>query len=123
MSAEPQTKLTFPLDEDKQEDKQEVPTPKILANKKQIPLLFPYAERADAKALGAKWNSVDKFWYYPSIDGKLPEELLKYRKHDVFIEYDDKEFYKGILPSMRFDKERKVWTVNERDYNIFLNLD
>ena len=122
MSAEPQTKLIFPLDEDK-EDKQEVPTPKILANKKQIPLLFPYAERAEAKKLGAKWNAVDKTWYYPSIDGKLPEDLLKYRKHDVFIEYEDKEFYKNILPSMRFDKERKVWTVNERDYNIFLNLD
>ncbi len=119
MSAEPQTKLNFPLDE----DKQEVPTPKILANKKQIPLMFPYAERADAKVLGAKWNSVDKFWYYPSIDGKLPENLMMYRKHDVFIEYEDKEFYKQILPSMRFDKERKVWVVNERDYNIFLNLD
>jgi len=48
---------------------------------------------------------------------------MMYRKHDVFIEYDDKEFYKQILPSMRFDKERKVWCVNERDYNIFLNLD
>ena len=119
MSAEPQTTLTFPLDE----DKIEVPKPKVLANKKQIPLLFPYAERQEAKKLGAKWNAVDKTWYYPSIDGKLPEELLKYRKHDVFIEYDDKEFYKGILPSMRFDKERKVWVVNERDYNIFLNLD
>jgi hypothetical protein len=119
MSAEPQTTLNFPLEEPKID---ETLTKKLL-NKKQIPLLFPYAERADAKALGAKWNSVDKFWYYPSIDGKLPENLMMYRKHDVFIEYEDKEFYKQILPSMRFDKERKVWVVNERDYNIFLNLD
>ena len=69
MSPEPQSKLTFPLDE----DKQEVPTPKILAHKKQIPLLFPYAERSDAKTLGAKWNSVDKFWYYPSIEENFPK--------------------------------------------------
>lgn len=95
---------------------------KKLTNKKQIPLLFPYAERDEAKKLGAKWNSVNKIWYYPSIEGELPENLLKYRKHDIHIEYDDKEYFKEVLPSMKFDKDRRVWCVNERDYKIFLNL-
>ena len=117
-SNEPQTKLNFPLDGDTIDNT----LTKKLTNKKQIPLLFPYSERADAKKLGAKWNAVDKTWYYPSIDGSLPDELLKYRKHDVYIEYDDKEYYKEVLPSMKFDKERRVWTVNERDYNIFIKL-
>ena len=52
-----QTKLTFPLEEDTIDP---VLTKKLLPNKKQVRLLFPYAERFEAKKLGAKWNSVSK---------------------------------------------------------------
>ena len=115
---EDKTMLNFPLDE----DKIEVPEPKKLPNKKQIRLLFKYADRGEAKALGAKWNSVEKMWYYPSVDGKLPEELLKYKSNDIYIEYDDKEYWKEALSSLKWDANRKFWMVNEADYKTFLNV-
>ena len=41
---------------------------------------------------------------------------------DIHIEYEDKEYWKSVLPSMRWDDLRKRWVVNEKDYNIYLNL-
>lgn len=97
-------------------------TKKLLPNKKQVRLLFPYTERFEAKKLGAKWNSVNKTWYYPSVDGSLPEDLLKYRCHAIHIEYEDKEFWKEKLKSMKWDTINKHWVVNEGDYQIFLKV-
>lgn len=104
------------------EIKNEEPPVKQLLKKKQIQLLFPYADRQEAKTLGAKWDANLKMWYYPSVDGSIPEELTKYKSHDVFIEYDDKEYYKNVLTSMKFDKLRKVWMVNTKDFKIFNKL-
>ena len=95
---------------------------KQLLKKKQIQLLFPYAERQEAKTLGAKWDANLKMWYYPSVDGSIPEELSKYKANDVFIEYEDKEYYKNVLTSMKFDKVRKVWMVNTKDFKTFIKL-
>ena len=95
---------------------------KQLLKKKQIQLLFPYAERQEAKTLGAKWDANLKMWYYPSVDGSIPEELSKYKANDVFIEYEDKEYYKNVLTSMKFDKVRKVWMVNTKDFKTFTKL-
>jgi len=95
---------------------------KQLLKKKQIQLLFPYAERQEAKTLGAKWDANLKMWYYPSVDGSIPEELTKYKAPDVFLEYDDKEYYKNVLTSMKFDKLRKVWMVNTKDFKTFNKL-
>lgn len=126
---EPKTTLNFPLEEANieppnsnsiVEDEQEMP--KKLPNKKQVRLLFPYAERQEAKKLGAKWNSVEKYWYYPSIDGDLPDDLLKYKSHDIHIEYDDKEFWKQKLSSIKWDANRKVWMVREEDYHVFTSI-
>ena len=97
------------------------PVKKFL-KKKQIQLLFPYAERQEAKTLGAKWDANLKMLCYPSVDGSIPEELSKYKVHDVFIEYEDKEYYKNVLTSMKFDKLRKVWMVNTKDFKTFLKL-
>ncbi len=94
----------------------------VLQNKQKIRLLFPYEKNAEVKKLGAKWNGVDKLWYYPSIDGELPDELKQYKAHKIFVEYDDKEFLKLHLKSMRFDKILKVWIVNQEDYNKFLRF-
>ena len=49
-SNEPPTTLNVPLDGDTIDNT----LTKKLTNKKQIPLLFPYSERADAKKLGGK---------------------------------------------------------------------
>ena len=89
-------------------------------NKQRIRLIFPYCENAELKKLGVKWNNIEKCWYYPAIDGSLPDNLKKYKAHKIFIEYEDKEYFKPLLPSMRFDKIEKVWIVNEEDYNKFL---
>jgi len=105
-----------------QEDTLDPALTKKLTNKKQIRLLFPYAQRQEAKSLGAKWNSNEKMWYYPSADGTLPEELLKYKCNPIHIEYEDKEFWKQKLPSMKWDAIRKQWVVNERDYKEYLKV-
>ena len=97
-------------------------TKKLLPNKKQVRLLFPYAERQDAKKFGAKWNSVNKTWYYPSVDGSLPEDLMQYKCHAIHIEYDDKEFWKQKLKSMKWDAINKYWVVNNIDYQTFLKV-
>ena len=95
---------------------------KSLPNKKHIRLLFPYAQRQEMKSFGAKWNMVDKIWYYPSIDGSLPTELIPYRCHPIHIEYDDKEFWKNKLTSMRWDAKNKYWVVNDNDYQAYLKV-
>ena len=95
---------------------------KKLKNKKQIRLLFPYADRLEMKKYGAKWDLVQKIWYYPSVDGELPPELIPFKCNDIHIEYEDKEYWKSVLPSMRWDDLRKRWVVNEKDYKIYLNL-
>tara|TARA_Y100000389_G_scaffold203471_1_gene251991 strand:- start:1813 stop:2181 length:369 start_codon:yes stop_codon:yes gene_type:complete len=96
---------------------------KKLINKKEIRLLFPYADRLEMKKLGARWNAVKKIWYYPSLDGnQIPPELIPFKCNDIHIEYEDKEYWKSVLPSMRWDDLRKRWIVNERDYRIFCNL-
>jgi len=100
----------------------EEPPVKKLLKKKQVQLLFPYAEKQEAKTLGAKWDANIKMWYYPSVDGSIPEELSKYKAHDVYIEFDDKEYFKNVLTSMKFDKSRKVWMVNSKDFKIFNRL-
>ena len=97
-------------------------TEHIPKNKQQIRLIFPYNENQEVKKLGAKWNSLNKFWYYPSIDGKLPEELRKYRAYRIFLDYENKEYYKPILTSMRFDKLLRLWIVNQADYDRFVSL-
>ena len=98
-------------------------TSNILPIKKErIRLLFPYSENPVVKKLGAKYDPDNKIWYYPAIDGKLPEDLQKYKCHYVEIEYDDKEYFKNYLPSMKFDKLRKMWMVNQEDYLKFVKL-
>ena len=97
----------------------EEPPVKKLLKKKQVQLLFPYAEKQEAKTLGAKWDANLKMWYYPSFDGSITEILSKYKAHDVYIEFDDKEYFKNVLTSMKFDKSRKVWMVNSKDFKIF----
>ena len=61
-------------------------------------------------------------WYYPSVDGFIPEELAKYKSHDVYIEFDDKEYFKNVLTSMKFDKVRKVWMVDTKYFTAFNKL-
>lgn len=94
----------------------------ITSKKEKIRLLFPYSEKDELKKLGAKWDNVNKYWYYPTLNGKLPENLQNYQQFDIAVEYDDREYFRPILKSMKWDKERKVWMVNKPDYEKFLTL-
>ena len=52
---------------------EEVPF-KDCPNKQKIRLIFPFEKNADVKKLGARWESESKYWYYPSLDGTLPDK-------------------------------------------------
>ena len=91
-------------------------------NKQKIRLIFPYSLNQEVKKLGAKWNTEEKYWYFPSLNGNLPDDLKKYKSYIVPIEYDDKEYYKSILPSMKWDKLNKKWLINQEDYDKYLKL-
>lgn len=91
-------------------------------NKQKIRLIFPFEKNADVKKLGARWETDNKYWYYPSIDGSLPDELKEYKSYKVNINYDDKEFFKPQLTSMSFDKTVKSWYVNQEDYDKFKTM-
>jgi len=94
------------------------PTP----NKQKIRLIFPYEDNSKYKKLGVKWDSEIKMWYFPSIDGELPDNLKPLKCYKIAINYDDKEFFKPLLKSMRWDKNNKIWLVNQEDYNKFLSI-
>ena len=85
-------------------------------------LLVPFEDKDKVKELGCKWDSVDKFWYYTSETHKLPEELKKYKSHQVHIEYEMKDHFKSILKSMKWDAKKKVWECNEEDYSHFISV-
>jgi len=97
-------------------------TLKATPNKQKIRLLFPYEKNPEFKKVGVKWDMTDKIWYFPSIDGDLPENLKPYKCYKIAINYDDKEFFKPLLPSMRWDKNLKIWLVNQEDYDKFLSI-
>jgi hypothetical protein len=91
-------------------------------NKQKIRLIFPYEENSKFKKLGVKWDTENKMWYFPSLDGELPDNLKPCKCYKIAINYDDKEFFKPLLKSMRWDKNNKIWLVNQEDYDKFLSI-
>jgi hypothetical protein len=91
-------------------------------NKVKVRLTFPFEKNAEIKKIGARWDSDNKIWYYPSINGDLPDELKQYKAYKVKIQYEDKEYFRAKLPSMSFDKNVKSWFVNQEDYDKFIKL-
>ena len=91
-------------------------------NKQKIRLLFPYEKNSEFKKLGVKWDIENKMWYFPSIDGDLPDNLKPYKCFKIVITFEDKEFFKPLLKSMRWDKNNKIWLVNQEDYDKFLSI-
>lgn len=103
------------------DEKIEVPY-KEAPNKQKVRLTFPFEKNAEVKKLGARWEVDNKYWYYPSIDGELPENLKEHKAFKVKISYDDKDYFKAKLPSMNFDKNVKSWFINQEDYHKFILL-
>ena len=82
-------------------------------NNTKYTLLVPFEDKDIVKSLGAKWDSLNKNWYFM---GDLPEELIKYKSYPVFIEYDDKDLFKTKYKSLRWNPTKKNWLCNENDY-------
>ncbi len=76
-------------------------------------LLVPFDDKDIVKKLGAKWDSLNKNWYFM---GDLPEELKKYKSYPVHIEYEDKDIFKTKYKSLRWSPIKKNWLCNETDY-------
>ena len=76
-------------------------------------LLVPFEDKDIVKSLGAKWDSLNKNWYFM---GDLPEELKKYKSYPVHIEYEDKDIFKSKYKSLRWSPIKKNWLCNETDY-------
>ena len=76
-------------------------------------LLVPFEDKDIVKKLGAKWDSLNKIWYFV---GDLPEELQKYKSYTVYVEYEDKDIFKSKYKSLRWNPTKKNWLCNETDY-------
>ena len=80
-------------------------------------LLVPFEDKDIVKKHGAKWDSLNKNWYFVSdLENGLPEELKKYKSYPVHVEYEDKDIFKSKYKSLRWNPVKKNWLVNEFDY-------
>jgi hypothetical protein len=80
-------------------------------------LLVPFEDKDIVKSLGAKWDSLNKNWYFMGdLNNPLPEELKKYKSYPVHIEYEDKDIFKTKYKSLRWSPIKKNWLCNETDY-------
>ena len=92
-------------------------------------LNVPYVEKDQAKALGAKWNFSEKYWYY---DGELPDGLRRwYRDNDETSITESLKASKGengsshtaadgaVNAGEEDDLYKTVSEVNEMIYNNF----
>ena len=81
-------------------------------------LLVPFEDKDIVKKHGAKWDSLNKNWYFVSnLENGLPEELKKYKSYPVHVEYEDKDIFKSKYKSLRWNPVKKNWLCNEFDYN------
>jgi len=71
---------------------------KQLLKKKQIQLLFPYAERQEAKTLGAKWDANLKMGYYPSVGCLFLKNYLSTKPMMFLLNMTIKNITKMFLP-------------------------
>ena len=76
-------------------------------------LLVAFEDKDIVKKLGAKWDSLNKIWYFI---GDLPEELQKYKSYPVHVEYEDKDIFRSKYKSLRWNPTKKNWLCNEADY-------
>ena len=81
-------------------------------------LLVPFEDKDIVKKHGAKWDFLNKNWYFVSdLENSLPEELKKYKAYPVHVEYEDKDIFKSKYKSLRWNPVKKNWLCNEFDYN------
>ena len=76
-------------------------------------LAIPFYLKDKLKTFKTKWDMVNKTWYWEG--DKLIPELEKYEESIVDIEYDEKDEYKALFTSLKFDKNIKSWKCSRED--------
>ena len=81
-------------------------------------LNVPYQEKDEAKAYGARWNAMGRYWYF---DGELPEGLKRWYPEAVPSKEPAVSEDKGRLPELfsDFDAYKTVTQVNDMIQNRF----
>jgi Domain of unknown function (DUF5710) len=80
-------------------------------------LCVSFADKEQAKKLGAKWDGDVKRWYCE----KMTTELDIYKPVEVSIKYEDKDIYKKKFPSLYWDRTIKEWYMSKDDYSSFVD--
>ena len=79
-------------------------------------LCIPYIEKDEIKKLHQiKFDPEKKIWYI-LCNSDLPEDLKKYKKMFVDVDYDDKIIMKKKYRSLRFDFVEKSWYCSLEDF-------
>ena len=81
----------------------------LVINKKKIRLLFPFAMNKEVKKLGAIFDIVNKIWYYPSINNKLPDELEPYRCYYLKLSKEDYQYYKSHFKYIKYERLNDIY--------------
>ena len=98
-------------------------------------LLIPFDKKDEIKKdHPIKWDVTKKLWYFDTLTpyyskgnteprNGLPQDLEQYRIHSLSTEevpYDEKDFVKTQFKSMVWNPVTTSWSMNEKDYKIFL---
>ena len=98
-------------------------------------LLIPFNKKDEIKKdYPIKWDVRKKLWYFDTLTpyyskvntgpkNGLPQELEQYRIHSLSTEqvpYDEKDFVKTQFKSLVWNPLTTSWSMNEKDYKIFL---
>ncbi len=66
-------------------------------------LIVPFGDKDIVKKHGAKWDSLNKIWYFI---GDLPDEIQKYKGYAVHVEYEDKDLFKSTYKFLDINSAR-----------------
>ena len=82
-------------------------------------LLIPFELKDDLKkTYKIKWDAKLKLWF---VD-KMEEGLNKYKIVPMDIRYDDKDFYKSKLKSLKWDAAKRNWICSVEDSMKLKNI-
>jgi hypothetical protein len=79
-----------------------------------VNLAIPFFKKDKLKQFKPKWDITLKTWYFEGDN--MPDELKPYIEQIVDVSYEDKDEYKALFPSMKFDKNEKSWKCSTEDY-------
>lgn len=79
-------------------------------------LCIPFSEKDELKKTHKiKFDTDKKIWYI-FCNEDLPDDLKKYKRMNVDIDYNDKDIMKKRFNSLRFDFIQKNWYCSLEDF-------